>query len=360
MRSAQLPPDPLPGPATMNAPDAKPAHALLSIRRLCVDLRPAHRSPWRGRDAIRAIESFDLDLLPGESLLVTGESGSGKTTFARALAGLEQPVAGSIRLNGQELLDGTPSVQHGAWHAQVQLITQKPLAAESPHARGSTAIENHLKRSLPKLSRDERRARVATALEKMELTNVDARRRLRELPETDAFRVALACALACEPQILICDTPAASCAAPERETIRTLILQTCARERLALIVTALDARAWRAAVDRTLVIYLGRVMEQGDSTALFDEPAHPYTRALLEAEVRITTPRRGPPHAELDVGGDAPNPAHPPIGCVFHPRCPIADAACVRDVPSLRRTGHSPQHYAACLFAPLASETPRN
>lgn len=327
------------------------APSVLSVRRLRVHLRPERGSPWPGKDLVRAVEFFDLDLLEGEALAVMGESGCGKSVLARTLAGLECAVSGSVRLRGQEVLDGAGDDRAG-WHAQVQLIGQVPLAGVSPRAKAETVLGEAIKSHAPELARDQRAARLEALLGQVDLQASDVARRVRELTPLEAFRVALARAVACAPRVLICDAPGETFSFEDRKAVLDLLLEARRDNPFALLLTGLDARPWRGLIDRAVSMYMGRVVEQGDSRAMFDAPAHPYTRALLASELQLAAKRRGRQQASLRVPGAAANPAHPPLGCVFHPRCPMADAACVREVPHLRRSGRSPLHYAACLFAP--------
>ncbi|TAM09748.1 MAG: ATP-binding cassette domain-containing protein [Nevskiaceae bacterium] len=337
----------------MTALPAPAPRALLSIRRLRVPGRVLHH---KAQPCV-PIAFFDLDLQRGESLVIAGESGSGKSALARAIAGLEPAATGSIRLENVEMLDGAPASTRETWPSRAQLVARQPLVNESPRVRVATAIERRIKSALPKLSRSARQERIATACHKLGLTPDMTQQRLRELDAVGRYRVTLAAALGCAPKILICDEPLADHEEAERDAIRTLIIHTCAEQHLTLIVTALTAAAWRPFIRRINILCSGRVMEQGSTVDVLDHPVHPYTRALFSTPVQTVTPRRGPAHAELRITGPTPDPDHPPIGCVFHPRCPIADLACVREVPPLRRTGQSPLHYAACLFLEPVADT---
>ncbi|MDN5873652.1 MAG: ATP-binding cassette domain-containing protein [Sinobacteraceae bacterium] len=334
----------------MNERADNATRGILSVRRLRVHLPPLRSSPWPGKDLIRAVEFFDLDLAEGESLVVVGESGSGKSVLTRALAGLEQTRSGSVRLCGQEVLDGAGK-DRSAWHAQVALIPQKPLLDVSPRIRTGTLIADTLKQLGSKRSSEERLALTETLLVQTGLATTDASRRVRDLTPVESYQAAVARALASQPRVLICDAPGETLEFAQRKAVLELLLAARRQAGLSLLLTALDARPWRGLVDRVVSMYMGRVVEQGDTASMLDAPAHPYTRALLASGIQIST-KRGKRQASLRVPGDAANPAHPPLGCVFHPRCPMADAVCVREVPHLRRSGPSPLHYAACLFAP--------
>ncbi|HEX7381878.1 MAG TPA: oligopeptide/dipeptide ABC transporter ATP-binding protein [Nevskiaceae bacterium] len=336
----------------MNPTPEGASNCLLSIRRLSVRMRPDRRSPWSGHELIQAVELFDLDVCEGESLIVTGETGTGKTVLARTLAGLQVPSAGSVRLGGQEMPAHGHDAATRAWQQRIQLVAQSPLAGIAARTKVRTVLERQARHLLPQAGNDERRRRIAGVIPEAGLVVQELEQRLHELSPLTQFRLALARALLSRPRILICDAPGATLEIPEQKQVLDLLVRLRHRHGMALVLTALDARPWRGAVDRVVVMYLGRIMEQGGPQAVFDTPAHPYTRALLASRVRITTDRRGVRRAELHVPGDPPNPAHPPIGCVFHPRCPIVDPACLRGIPPLRRTGSSPHHYAACLFAP--------
>ncbi|HEU0196773.1 MAG TPA: oligopeptide/dipeptide ABC transporter ATP-binding protein [Nevskiaceae bacterium] len=344
----------------MNALPAAALRCQMSVRRLRVHVHPPRHSPWPGSDPVRAVEFFDLDIMPGESIVVAGESDSGKSVLARTLAGFERPLSGSIRIGDTEVLsvDGRHG-DHQLWQQRVQLIAQAPLGDASPRATLASVLETRLKHLQPELGRNERRARAAAGLPEVGLAVTDLDRRVRDLTPIEALRAALARALLVQPSVLVCDAPGATLELAERKAVLDLLVHLRRDRHLALVLMAQDARPWRGTVDRVVVMYLGRIMEQGEREAVFATPAHPYTRALLERSAQIVTSKHGVRSAELHLAGEAPNPAHPPFGCVFHPRCPIADAACVREAPPLRRTGPTPQHYAACLFAPMPAKSPR-
>lgn len=333
----------------MNALLPPPQRVLLSIRRLRVPRDARHGLRHKGHPE-PPIEFFDLNLARGESLVIIGETGSGKSTLARAIAGLEPGATGSVHIEGVELLDNAPAEIRATWTSRVQLVGRQPLADASPRARVATLVEKHFKDARLKAARTVRQQRTVAACQKLGIAGDMAHQRIRALGVVDRYRVALAQALSCEPKILVCDTPLADHAPAERDAIRSLILHTCAEQHLTLIVTALSAEDWRPSIRRISVLCLGRVMEQGDTTDILERPVHPYTRALLTTAAELITPHRGAPRTEVHVEGPRPDAGQPPIGCVFHPRCPLADTACVREIPPLRRTGRSPRHYAACLF----------
>jgi len=323
----------------------------MSVRRLRVRLHPRGFLPRPGRRDIKIIENLDLDLQAGETLGIIGESGCGKTTLAHVLAGLQPATSGSIRVDEQELLNADDAV----WRAQkrhIQLLGEDVL----PKQRAKTLVGRVLGATLKNLRADldlEQRTRLSESLLlRVGLLPSDAERSLQSLSPVEAHRVALAQVLAPQPRLLICDDPGAALEASEQTALIDLIARLCREDGTALLFMARQPLQARRVCDRVMAMYLGRMMEQGEREALFSHPAHPYTRALLATPLTAEVSRRGERRMRLLLDGERPSPAEPPMGCVYHPRCPMAEAACVRQVPHAHRTGTTPRHYAACLFAP--------
>ena len=323
---------------------------LLSVRRLRVlyarrGLLPGFMSGGHPAD-IRAIDDLHFDLQAGETLGIVGESGCGKSTLARTLVGLQEATSGSIRYNGTELIGLSPK-EWRPLRREVQLVFQDPLASLSPKMKIVDIVAEPLKALRPEFDAATRRSRALALLERVGLGPELADRKPRELSGGQGQRVGIARALIVEPKLLICDEPVSALDVSIQAQIINLLTELARERNLAMIFIAHDLAVVRQLSDRVLVMYLGKVMEQGRADNVYARPRHPYTRALLEAAPVIEADGSKPKKRRL-LGGDTPNPAQPPMGCVFHPRCPLAEHACVQSVPLLRRVDG--EQYAACHF----------
>ena len=320
-----------------------PSKPLLSVRRLQVHYPMRGVLPWRRASAIRAVNDVHFDLHAGETLGIVGESGCGKSTLARTLIGLQQATNGSIRYQGHELV----GLGKKAWRplrSEIQLVFQDPLGSLSPRMKIGDIVAEPLKALHPSLSADERRAQATALLERVGLGSEHLGRQPHELSGGQAQRVGIARALIVKPKLLICDEPVSALDVSVQAQIVNLLADLQREQQLAMIFIAHDLSVVRQLAGRVLVMYLGKVMEQGRADDVYTNPKHPYTRALLDAVPSIEP---APAKGKL-LRGDQPSPSHPPMGCVFHPRCPLAEHACVQSVPLLRRV--SGEQYAACHF----------
>lgn len=320
---------------------------LLSVRRLRVHYPKRGLLPWTRSLAVKAIDDLHFDLQPGEILGIVGESGCGKSTLARTLVGLQAASAGSIRYQGQELI-GLNRKQWKPLRRDVQLVFQDPLGSLSPKMKVLDIVAEPLKALMPELPADERKARARALLARVGLGEELADRRASELSGGQGQRVGIARALIVEPKLLICDEPVSALDVSIQAQIINLLADLAQERQLAMIFIAHDLAVVRQLADRVLVMYLGKVMEQGRADDLYERPRHPYTRALLEA-APVIDPDGSAPKRRKRLGGAAADPGQPPMGCVFHPRCPLVEHACVQSVPGLRKVDGADQ-YAACHF----------
>ena len=270
--------------------------------------------PGAGGRTTRAVDGVDLDLGRGEIVALVGESGCGKTTLARTLVGLEPPSAGEVVVNGTPLDRSRRGLrQH---RRDVQLVLQDPTGALNPRHSVYEAVAEGLRIHG---RHDGEQARVAAALAAAGLRPPERffLRYPHELSGGQRQRVVIAGALALEPQVIIADEPVSSLDASVRGEILALLLRLRADLGLSLLVVTHDlGLAWNIA-DRIAVMYLGRIVEQGPTEQVLENPQHPYTRALLSVVPEIH-------HLEPQVlSGEPPDPSRIPAGCRFHPRCPL-------------------------------------
>ena len=315
--------------------------------------RIARRFGRASARGIRALDRVDLRIERGEVVGLVGESGCGKSTLARILAGIRAPTSGEV------LVDGTPRGALGgpaavAAKLRTQLIFQDPYAALNPRMRVAEIIAEAPR--LHGLIEGSEADFVDRALARTGLDPSFKDRFPHQFSGGQRQRVVIARALAVNPDVLICDEPVSALDVSIQAQILNLFLDL--RERLALtyLFISHDLGVVRHVSDRVAIMYLGRIVEEAPTEAIFDRPSHPYTRALLAETPRIAIePRQFTP-----IAGEMPSPSNPPPGCHFHPRCPHAMPVCRSDAPPLRRV--APGHRSACHLNPVQTaeeETPR-
>jgi peptide/nickel transport system ATP-binding protein len=309
--------------------------ALMEARDLAV------RFEARGRSA-RAVDGVSVEWRRGEILGLVGESGCGKSTFARALLGLQPTADGSVTL-GDQPIDGKASL--GELRRQVQMIFQDPYQTLNPRQRVSTIVTEPLK--VQGVDRGEHEERVRRALTDVELDPERfAERYPHQLSGGQRQRVAIAAALVLEPVGLICDEPVSMLDASVRAQILEVLLEIQRRRELALLFITHDLSLAWSLCDRLAVMYLGRVVEQGAAVDVIERPQHPYTQALVSA-IPVPTPGGGGRRELLE--GELPDATDVPAGCRFHPRCPRRFEPCDKVDPPLLAAGARDQ-MAACLL----------
>jgi oligopeptide/dipeptide ABC transporter ATP-binding protein len=296
--------------------------------------------PVKGGRTVRAVQNVSFTIEAGETLALVGESGSGKSTLGYTVAGLQAPTSGTLRFRGTVL---TKSTWPGA-RRNIQIIFQDPFGALDPRMPVSDIIAEPLLIQRIGTSAT-RRTRAAELVEQVGLPRDALNRYPHEFSGGQRQRIAIARALSPEPSLIVADEPLSALDVSIQSQVLNLMKEIQEASRLSYLFISHDLAVVNHLVDRVAVLYLGRLVEVAPRAALFARPAHPYTRALLDAVPRIGHVRK---RGAGTIKGEMPSPLNPPPGCVFHTRCPKAQAICSAEVPILEEltTGHQ----AACHF----------
>ena len=282
---------------------------------------------------VRAVDGVSLDIRRGETFAVVGESGCGKSTLGRLLLRLIEPTGGDVRYEGRSILKLNKSELRGL-RRELQIIFQDPYASLNPRMAVGDIIAEPI--WLHRLAAGrEKRERVADLMRTVGLLPSHTDRYPHEFSGGQRQRIGIARALAGDPKLIVGDEPVSALDVSIQAQIINLLEDLKERFGLTLVIVAHDLAVIRHMSDRIAVMYLGEIMELSETDALFDNPLHPYTQALLTA-IPVPSPAGREPKALLQ--GDVPSPAAPPPGCRFHTRCPHARAVCREQHPALEAT----------------------
>jgi len=321
-------------------PAAAPVTPLVEARGLTKDFDVSGGFLARAAAPVRAVDSVSLAIRPSEVLGVVGESGSGKSTLGRLLLRLLEPTAGEVRFDGQDLL-ALPLRDLRCFRRHMQMVFQDPFASLNARMTVGDALAEPL-RLHRRLSAREARDAAADLMRKVGLTSEHLGRYPRAFSGGQRQRVAIARALASEPKFIVADEPVSALDVSIQAEVINLLRDLQRDLGLALMFISHDLSVVEIMADRVMVLYLGRVMEEAPTQALYARPAHPYTAALMQAAPGGRHDRPG-----IVLSGEIPSPRNPPSGCVFRTRCPFALPACAEGRPALREI--APGHRKACI-----------
>ncbi|MGB0086100.1 MAG: dipeptide ABC transporter ATP-binding protein [Rhodomicrobiaceae bacterium] len=290
------------------------------------------RGHLRGSAVLKAVDGASFELRRGRTLAVVGESGCGKSTLARMVTMIEAPTSGSLNILGDEIA-GASRATLARLRSSVQIVFQNPYGSLNPRQKIGAALEEPLLVNTP-LSAAERREKAEWMLAAVGLRPEHYHRYPHMFSGGQRQRIAVARALILDPVILVLDEPVSALDISIRAQVLNLLTDLQETLDLAFLFISHDLSVVRHIADEIMVMYLGRPVEHGPSETIFDDPLHPYTRALLSA-----TPVADPGRREqrIVLRGELPSPLDPPSGCTFNPRCPLAFDRCIRERPLLKQ-----------------------
>jgi oligopeptide/dipeptide ABC transporter ATP-binding protein len=306
---------------------------------------PGRRSLFGGRSGVvRAVDGVSFAIEPGQTLGVVGESGCGKTTTAKLVLGLEQPTAGGIRFEGKDL-STLDAAGRRHYRRSVQAVFQDPYASLNPRMRVGAIIAEPLVTN-ERLPASKVRTRVLELLDLVGLAGRSAELFPHEFSGGQRQRIAIARALSLSPKLIVLDEPVSALDVSIRAQVLNLLRDLQAQLGLAYLFIAHDLAAVAHMSHAIVVMYLGRIVEYGETRMLVQAPKHPYTKALFSAALPS---RPDEWREEIVLAGEVPSPLNPPPGCHFHPRCQLAMPHCREQDPALTET--EGRHVACHLYA---------
>ena len=325
----------------MTSGDAKRDAPLLGVAHLTKHY-PMRTGLWgRARGEVHAVDDVSFEIAAGETLGLVGESGCGKSTIARTVLGLVPPTAGAIEWRGQRI-DRLAGRAMRPYRRELQAVFQDPYASLNPRMRAADIVAEPI-RNFETVSAGEVGERVLSLFERVGLRADQLAKYPYEFSGGQRQRLGIARALAPRPKLIVCDEPVSALDVSVQAQVINLLVDLQEEFGLSYLFVAHDLAVVEHISHRVAVMYLGRIVERTSARALFGNPLHPYTEALLSA---VPVPDPAARSKRLILAGDVPSPTELPAGCRFHTRCPYAFDRCRVEEPSLAEV--APAHFVAC------------
>ena len=314
---------------------------ILELKNVSVHFPVKGGLPFFSRGMIQAVSDVSLTIKHGETFGVVGESGCGKTTLANAMIGMVKPTAGQVLFKGVDL-NGLPRDEFKKMRRQMQMIFQDPYSSLNPRFNVYQIVSEPMF-IRGEDSEEEMKARVVELLELVGLSAEDLYRHPSDFSGGQRQRIGIARAISLNPSFLVCDVPVSALDVSIHAQILNLLVELQERLNLTYVFISHNLADVKKMCDRMAVMYLGKIVESGDSDKIFRQPLHPYTQALLAAVLDTSFDER---RDQIVLQGDIPSPINPPAGCRFWQRCPKAMEGCKTVPPELIEVEED--HFAAC------------